>query len=112
MIIIIIKKLMLILILTLIIVSMMMTTTTTTTTTKITIFFYFIFFKVSIEMAMGATRSAFVITKSKLAQNINYQTRPQPATGFHFFKKTHPLQVLIINKLAMVSGRFFAGLYI
>lgn len=107
-----IKKLMLILILTLIIVSMMMTTTTTTTTTKITIFFYFIFFKVSIEMAMGATRSAFVITKSKLAQNINYQTRPQPATGFHFFKKTHPLQVLIINKLAMVSGRFFAGLYI
>lgn len=108
-----IKKLMLILILTLIIVSMMTTTTTTTTTTtKITIFFYFIFFKVSIEMAMGATRSAFVITKSKLAQNINYQTRPQPATGFHFFKKTHPLQVLIINKLAMVSGRFFAGLYI
>ena len=63
----------------------------------------------SVGMAMGTARSGFAITKLKPAQNLNYQTHPQPAAGFNFFLKTHPQQVLTITKPAMVSGGFFAG---
>ena len=59
---------------------------------------------------MGTAHNGFAITKSKPTQNLNYQTHPdhpQPAVGFKFLKKTHPLWVLTITKLAMVSGGFF-----
>ena len=52
-------------------------------------------------MAMDTARSRFVITKLKPARNLNYQTHPQPAPGFNFFKKTHPQQILTITKPAM-----------
>ena len=63
-------------------------------------------------MAMDTARSGFAITKSKPAQNLNYQTHLQPTVGFKFFKKTHPLRVLTITEPVMVSNGFFAGLFI
>ena len=39
-----------------------------------------------VGMAIGTARSGFAITKPKPAQNLNYQTHPQPAGGFNFFK--------------------------
>ena len=63
-------------------------------------------------MAMGTAHSGFAITKPKPAQTFNYQTHPQPAAGFKFFKKIHPQRVLTITKPVIVSGAFFAGFYI
>ena len=61
-------------------------------------------------MTMGTADNGFAITKPKPTQNLNYQThpaRPQPAVGFNFLKKTHPLWVLTITKLTMVPSGFF-----
>ena len=63
-------------------------------------------------MAMNTAHNGFAITKPKSAQNLNYQTHPQPTIDFNFFKKTHLLWILTITKLAMVSDRFYGFVHL
>ena len=57
-------------------------------------------------MVMGTARSGFAITKPKPAQNLNYQTHPQPAAGFNNYQTRNGIRQIFCGFPYLKSQMF------